>query len=48
MQFRECSINSKAYGHNGWAGKTDAEKRKEVLRGQGTDARNNKQDPEDI
>ncbi|CAG8455671.1 8932_t:CDS:2 [Paraglomus occultum] len=46
MQFRECSINGKVYGRNGWAGKTDAEKGKEAMQGQETDV--TKQDPEDI
>ncbi|CAG8523796.1 7028_t:CDS:1 [Paraglomus brasilianum] len=41
MQFRECSINSKTYGHNGWAGKTDAEKEKKYCEG-------NEQTPETI
>ncbi|CAG8477212.1 195_t:CDS:10 [Ambispora gerdemannii] len=31
MEFRQCSIGGKLYGKNGWAGKTDAEKGKDLL-----------------
>src|ERR1043165_9758298 len=33
MEFRQCSIAGKVYGRNGWGGKTDAEKGKEIIQG---------------
>ncbi|CAG8534453.1 2443_t:CDS:10 [Funneliformis mosseae] len=34
MEFRQCSIDDKVYGRNGWGGKTDAEKGKELIQGE--------------
>src|SRR6266540_1941374 len=33
MEFRQCSVGGKVYGRNGWGGKTDAEKGKELIQG---------------
>src|SRR3954451_14763074 len=33
MEFRQCSVDGKVYGRNGWGGKTDAEKGKEMIQG---------------
>ncbi|CAI2168723.1 5752_t:CDS:2 [Funneliformis geosporum] len=33
MEFRQCTIADKVYGRNGWGGKTDAEKGKELIQG---------------
>jgi phospholipid-translocating ATPase len=48
MEFRQCSVAGKVYGRNGWGGKTDAEKGKEIIQGTQNEEKQDSEQMEDF